>query len=202
MGRRGFVNIENKIQEEVLRENFKYGISAISTKDVAKKLHISEPVIFAHFHTKKNLIDSCFRYSWNKLPKDVVFPMSEEDMEDPKVIEKYLEKFRSILAEPKALVYVNNYFHSPFFDAELSADVKKDLVDMISKRIVAYESHDAETIKMIIRSYIKSFISRLAEFASGAVEPTDLNMRLALGQLLFGAYGMVKFGAKILVPAK
>ena len=60
MGRKILHNVDGKIMDEVIRETFKYGIAMISTKDVARRLHISEPVIFSHFKTKQNLIDQTF----------------------------------------------------------------------------------------------------------------------------------------------
>jgi AcrR family transcriptional regulator len=76
MGRKAIKNIEKKILGEVMKEAFKNGIAAVSTKEVAHKLHISEPVIFAHFETKQNLMVKTFEEAWNALPHTVAFPAS------------------------------------------------------------------------------------------------------------------------------
>jgi AcrR family transcriptional regulator len=193
MGRRSIANIEKKILEEVLRENFKYGITSISTKDLARRLHISEPVIFAHFQTKQHLIDSAFEYAWKKVPVRAIFPSVGENIDDPSVFKTYLSRFHEILSEPKALVYGENYFHSSYYNADLDKQVEAPLVDKILATVNGYPtSRDEEHQRLLVMRYLANLISVLSQFASGAIPQSDDNFRLAYGMVLFGAYGLVR----------
>ena len=61
MGRRKLVpNINEKIMIEVMKMTMKVGTGLVSTKEIAKKLEISEPVIFTHFKTKADLMNATF----------------------------------------------------------------------------------------------------------------------------------------------
>ena len=67
MGRRKILNLETKIFSAVIKMNAKEGISNISTKLLAKKLGISEPVFFSHFITKQGLLNASFDYAWQQI---------------------------------------------------------------------------------------------------------------------------------------
>jgi AcrR family transcriptional regulator len=71
MGRRKLVpNINEKIMIEVMKMTMKVGTGLVSTKEIAKKLEISEPVIFTHFKTKADLMNATFLLACEPLKKD------------------------------------------------------------------------------------------------------------------------------------
>jgi AcrR family transcriptional regulator len=104
-------DIDNRILDEAIAESYECGLSKISTKTIASRLNISEPVIFTHFHTKKNLISSCYPRAWKMMdtmleyfPKKPWNEISSSDIYDS------LEPFVSlILSKPKELSFLAQY---------------------------------------------------------------------------------------------
>jgi len=50
-----------------MKRTRKNGIAAISTKEAAHRVGISEPAIFVHFKTKQNLMIRTFEEAWTAL---------------------------------------------------------------------------------------------------------------------------------------
>lgn len=115
MGRKAIRNIEKKILSEVMKETYKNGIAAVSTKEVARKLHISEPVIFAHFETKQNLMTKAFEEAWCAFPHTVAFPSTVKKEDDQVAFMRYKEKVNSALQNPIQLIYIADFINSRYY---------------------------------------------------------------------------------------
>jgi AcrR family transcriptional regulator len=192
MSRKSIPNVDEKILEEVIRETFRYGVAMISTKKVAKHLHISEPVIFAHFKTKQNLIDQTFAYAWNKIPGGDFFPPADNPVTDPSISNRYLDQFREILSYPKELVFCDAYYHSSYFHQDFASGVMKGIVERLVPIFESYQTgrSDEQRHNMVVR-YLENMVADLAQIARGIVPNNEENLRVAVGSLLFGTYGLL-----------
>jgi AcrR family transcriptional regulator len=192
MGRRSIRNIDAKIMNEVMRETFQRGIGMVSTKGVAKRLHVSEPMIFAHFKTKQNLIDQTFAYSWGRIPQETIFPNPDVNIYDPQVYASYVSRFNEILNYPKELVYSDAYLHSSFYNADFAEDV---MASMFSRLVPVFQKYQTgrslEQRRLMVYRYIQSTVSALSQIAHGYIARSDENIRIAIGTILFGTYGLL-----------
>jgi len=192
MGRKTIHNVDEKIMDEVIREIFKYGIAMISTKDVAHRIHISEPVIFAHFKTKQNLIDQTFAYAWGKIPEEAIFPSPDIDIRDPKIYEAYVARFNEILEYPKELVYGDAYYHSSYYHKDFAEKSMGGIVESLIPVFALYQTgRSEEQRRLMVVRYLENIISDLAQIARGVVPKSNENLRIAIGSILFGTYGLL-----------
>lgn len=67
MGCEPIKNTEKKTLTQAMKRTRKNGIAAISTKEAAHRVGISEPAIFVHFKTKQNLMIRTFEEAWTAL---------------------------------------------------------------------------------------------------------------------------------------
>jgi AcrR family transcriptional regulator len=192
MGRRTIKNVDTKIMDEVIKENFRYGIASISTKDLARRIHISEPVIFAHFKTKQNLMNRTFEYAWSKVPERAIFPTPDIDINDPKVYQVYVARFQELLSRPKEVVYGDSYYHSSYYDFSLAYEVEKNLVDRLIAVFKLYHTgRSDEERKIMVMQYLENMVASLSRMARGITQASDENLRIVFGMLLFGSYGLL-----------
>jgi AcrR family transcriptional regulator len=192
MGRRFIQNIDGKIFNEIIRETFKHGISSLSTKEIAKHIHISEPVIFAHFKTKQNLIDQTFNYAWHQIPERAIFPTPDIDIRDPKVYAIYIDRFKQVLSYPKELVFIESYQHSSFYRKDFAREVMAGLVNRLTPIFARYQTGRSEEQRsLMVMRYLENIITELAQIARGVVPETNENIRVAIGTILFGTYGLL-----------
>lgn len=192
MGRKILHNVDGKIMDEVIRETFKYGIAMISTKDVARRLHISEPVIFSHFKTKQNLIDQTFVAAWSKMPVRVIFPTPDVDIRNPIIYEAYIARFDEVLSYPKELVYLDSYYHSSYYRKDFADNTTSGMFFRLVPVFALYQTgRSEEQRRFMVGRYIENTIADLAQFARGTVPKTSENFRIAIGTILFGTYGLL-----------
>lgn len=192
MSRKSIPNADKKILEEVIRETYRYGVAMISTKKVAKHLHISEPVIFAHFKTKQHLIDQCFAYAWNKIPGGDFFPSAEMKSNDPSVALRYLEQAKEVLAYPKELVFCDAYYHSSYFHPDYAYQVMAVTIDELIPIFASYQTgRSVEQRRLMVVRYLENMVADLAQIARGIVPNSEENLHVAIGSLLFGTYGLL-----------
>jgi len=145
MGRRVIVNLEDKILSAVLRMNASEGIAKISTKNLAQKLAISEPVIFAHFVTKQGLLDASFEYAWKLIYSSFGQPLSLLTKDPAEGFKIYQEKTDFLLKNRKMpLLYVYDYLNSSFCHQEFADLAMKDTRDAIMSYFRSQAPHFTE----------------------------------------------------------
>lgn len=192
MGRKSIHNVDFKIMDEVIKETTKYGIACISTKELARRIHISEPVIFAHFGTKQNLMDRTFEYAWKQIPERAIFPKASDQVNDPEVYNLYIARFQELLKYPKVLIFGDAYYHSYFYNKVFADRVMSGLVNQLVPIFASYQTgRDEETRRMMVTRYLENVTSDMAQIARGVVPDTPENIRIAFGTLLFGSYGLL-----------
>jgi AcrR family transcriptional regulator len=115
MGRKTIANIDKKIIREVWRESVKYGIESVSTKQISQKLKVSEPVIFTHFKTKRNLMLSAFEEAWHALPERKIFPTKLINGDEDEAFNGFKEIVNLCLANPSPVIFANQFINSSYF---------------------------------------------------------------------------------------
>jgi AcrR family transcriptional regulator len=111
MCRTSIANIDEKILDGVIEESFQYGIGWVSTKDIAQNLGISEPVIFSHFHTKKNLILSAYPQAWKVIDHclDLISDTPWDVIKSAQVYDALKQGIDELFSHPKELSFVAQY---------------------------------------------------------------------------------------------
>jgi Transcriptional regulator len=190
MGRKAIKNIEKKILGEVMKEAFKNGIAAVSTKEVARKLHISEPVIFAHFETKQNLMVKAFEEAWNALPHTVAFPETVNSDDDQAAFLKYKEKVEIALANPVKLIYIADFFNSRYYSysevLRVEGQYRSDISNCFARINPKIPKRDLD---LLAERFIESSITSLSRIVLGHHPHDDETLLLYWSARIYGFVG-------------
>lgn len=120
MARRTLRNIDDKIIKKVVKIGSVDGIDSISTIEISKSLGISEPTIFVHFQTKKQLLEEAFLF----VTKKIFEGFSNRNVEVPEnaSFEIMWEKINSFLdlchEFTTEIMFFYNYRHSKYYCEE------------------------------------------------------------------------------------
>jgi AcrR family transcriptional regulator len=193
MGRKPICNVEKKIMDEVLREDFKYGIYSLSTKAIAAHLKISEPVIFSHFKTKQNLLDRTFEYAFMQVNVPSRIP-SVDSIIAYDGQERFVRFFKEALEEPECVMYAENYLHSSYYHPEFAYIVQKGLIESAVSFFNAHNHRDEESNRYTAVGFLALIVSGLSRFASHALPNDEKELRLFSEGLLVGMKGVSEAG--------
>lgn len=193
MGRKPIKNIERKILSEVMKESFNGGIAAVSTKEVANHLHISEPVIFAHFKTKKNLMVRAFKTAWDEIPHIVCFPRTLSHRDDREAFLKYKDKVNICLAHPIAIVYIADFINSRYYDYDGVLEVEKQYrSDIVALFQEICPSLSLKNLDMLAERFIESSITSISHIVLGHHPHDEDTLFLYWGARIYGFVGSLK----------
>lgn len=191
MARRNLRNLDERILRKTISYGASDGISNISTKRIAKDLHITEPTIYVHFKTKENLLLSAYSkavediYDIDSLKKaDVEYFKNELD----KVLLKLL---LSAKANSEAIVYAFNYRHSCFFNNNMTEQrnlYTKVLTDVLAAYINDPEMNPAteKTLVSISFEIMDLFVYKAAK---GEIEPNPVTAKILMALVVGGLSG-------------
>lgn len=121
MARRTLQDIEECILRHTVMLGAKKGLENISTLEIAKLCGISEPTIFVHFKTKKNLIiqagrrlDSAIRNIIAGIHFDI-FDIQDTENLTNKIKQTWRACFDYLYEHPDDTRYYNRYRHSAYY---------------------------------------------------------------------------------------
>jgi len=191
MGRRKLVaNIDDRIMVEVMKMTMKIGTGLVSTKEIAKKLGISEPVIFAHFKTKADLMDATFLKACAPLLNDQIAEVCCEKGSCA-TYEDYKPALLWALSFKKETIYVHHFLASsyckdaivrealrPFFEKAGAA-----LKNLTPNRPLTPEQND-----FLLITYFHTRIDILNSFVQGRFPVNDDYLRLMDYYLVGGTF--------------
>src|SRR5574344_885344 len=192
MGRRKLVsNIDDKIMAEVMRMTMKVGTGLVSTKEIAKKLQISEPVIFTHFKTKAKLMNATFLKACEPLKADQILKVCRE-----KGIwassEDYRPALKWALSFKKETVYIHHYLASSYYDNEVAMRALtpffKEARSVLEDLGVLSNRSNEET-DFLLSSYFHSRIDIFNTFIQGRFPMNDNLLALTTVYLVSGVFG-------------
>jgi len=168
MGRRVLKNIDERILNEVLKENFKYGISCISTKRIASHLGISEPVIFTHFGTKDGLMTAAFKYAWNLFPHLVAFPKTLAPEDDRQAFAEYKQKVLIALDKPLPISYIEDFLCSRNADYKIVKSVTESYrTDIVNCFRNINPALTEEMLQVTAERFIESSVATIYHMVMG-----------------------------------
>jgi AcrR family transcriptional regulator len=119
MARRNLRNLDQRILLRTIFEGGKYGIDSISGKRIAAFLRITEPTIYVHFQSKKNLLAKAYQLA-------VAHLYGSLEAEECDNLEEFLSDDLIFIAQqakkyPNDVLYVFGYRHLP--DAVIGSPV-------------------------------------------------------------------------------
>lgn len=190
MGRKAIRNIEKKILSEVMKETYKNGIAAVSTKEVARKLHISEPVIFAHFETKQNLMTKAFEEAWCAFPHTVAFPSTVKKEDDQVAFMRYKEKVNSALQNPIQLIYIADFINSRYYSYSEVLRVENDYRKAVCACFASINPNvPPKDLDLLAERFIESSITSLSHVILGHHPHDDETLLLYWSARIYGFVG-------------
>lgn len=185
MGRKSIANIEKKIIKQALKVNFKFGLGGISTRDIAKTLGISEPVIFSHFLTKRGLLNATFKAAYESLPKIIGIPASVQADSDHAQFLHYQEQMTLALKKPHELYFIQAYLYSDYYDQKTVAEAADPFVAQLMNMFTGFPAAiTPEDARLFAIQYIDSNLNYLVKIVRGQIvrsEKTDF--------VYYGTYG-------------
>jgi AcrR family transcriptional regulator len=193
MSRRAIAkNMISKIITCALNMALKDGINHISTRDIAKKLGITEPVIFFRFKTKKDLIDACFIAAWDVLDKGPTVEdcLNQSGVNDANKAAVY-DRVQKIIKHKKELSFLVQYEASPlYYDRVLLLRRTEERRKRIIFSMACYHTPDPGLIMdKTADTYIVAMVSLYAHLALGHYHNDPKSVASLINQVLFGIYG-------------
>jgi AcrR family transcriptional regulator len=193
MGRRKLVaNIDEKIMNEVMKMTMKVGTGLVSTKEIAKKLQISEPVIFTHFKTKANLMNATFVKACAFTAEDQIARVCLEKGAQATFAD-YKPAILWTLTFKKEIVYIHHYLASSYYDNEVVFQCLKPFFDTLKtamKKLGASPEITPEEYDFLTYAYFHSRIDILNSFVEGRFPVDDVHLaamdRYLVGAMLLG----------------
>jgi AcrR family transcriptional regulator len=91
-----------QIALELLSEG---GCHALTIRGIAEHLGISEPAIYRHFSSKKELLQSLYSYVWSRL-KDEVLPLVDAGENAPQRLRQLMEAILGFLEKNRGITLV------------------------------------------------------------------------------------------------
>src|SRR5574344_2274635 len=191
MGRRKLVaNIDDKIMAEVMKMTMKVGTGLVSTKAIAKKLGISEPVIFTHFKTKADLMNATFAKACEPLKNDQITQVTLT-----KGIKATFEDYKPALlwalSLKKETVYIHHYLASSYYDNEVALKAIAPYFDQLRKVISVFgptQIQNEEEYSFVLFSYFHNRIDIFNSFIQGRFTPDDTLLKVADRYLVGGVF--------------
>jgi len=185
-------HIDRMILEECLRQATKRGISGISTLDIAAKLSISEPVIFAHFKDKRNLIGAAFLLAWEPFahPGQIPFIAFPNGVGKTNEEDNY-RAIKKAMRYKKELVFLIQYHSSPlYFDYDLVYDAFRERRETVVSTILSVvKPASGLRLDLIANLYIRNYLELLTHLAKGEYICTPDNVSRLANGLLYGVKG-------------
>jgi AcrR family transcriptional regulator len=176
MGRRKLVsNIDDKIMDEVMKMTMKVGTGLVSTKAIAKKLKISEPVIFTHFKTKADLMNATFVKACDPLKNDELAQVALEKGKGA-TFEDYKPALLWALSLKKETVYIHHYLASSYYDNALALKALDPFFEQMRKVIRGLGGtriQNETEYNFLLFTYFHNRIDILNTFIQGRFAPDD-----------------------------
>jgi AcrR family transcriptional regulator len=193
MGRKTIANIDKKIVREVWRESVKYGIESVSTKEISQKLKISEPVIFTHFKTKKNLMLSAFEEAWRLLPDRNVIPTKLINGDEEEAFSNFKEIVRLCTANPSPIIYANQFVNSSYFSKKEAGPIMSSYEQELKRNFGSINPKITPNyLENLSDLAISGLLNSLSRIVLGQFGKDDESLCVVWGTIVYGFVGVLK----------
>lgn len=191
MGRRYLGrDINERILDEAMKEAARKGISGISTKAIAHRLKISEPVIFLRFKNKRALIDAAFVRAWRPFQDNeftALIMMVNEGFITPEKEEAFYKSVKKGFLYKKELTYLHLFSFSSYFNFDLADasthEKRKYLTDWFRKNLTLGSSYDLDLVADL---YIGQLVMLFSFFTNKIYQASPHRMALLANYLRYG----------------
>jgi len=191
-------DLDTKIIEETMREAVRENTVNISTKEVARRLSISEPAIFAHFKTKKDLIRAAFFKAWDTFNKPLI-PVPPEQLTTSDIhYEFFAPMYDAQLKNKKEITFIVYYLGSTYYsqkDVFTAQKKRRDELKGILLRV--YGPRPEEDLDVLITLFIEDFVRGFYDLIKGEIEDTEKNRRLIFSEVTLGINGFMLKSAEL-----
>jgi AcrR family transcriptional regulator len=175
MGRRTIVDLEKRIYRSLFRMSARDGFGNISTRDLSKRIGISEPVIFSHFLSKQGLLDASFSAAWIRIYTYFQVPASwvNTDFMSGFALFKsnndlLLEKFTD------EILYAYDYLNSSSFNASFASLVMKDTLTSLKHYFALSDPQlNEDDLDLIANQNLHLSLRYLTQIARGRIKRTE-----------------------------
>jgi AcrR family transcriptional regulator len=184
--------VEKKILDEVMRSTWKKGTGNVSTKEIAKKVGISEPSVFAHFKTKQILLNSAFAQAWEFMNDDPTYQKASF-IPDENTYALYRDLIDShIHKHKKEIVFISHYLASTYYDHDFVQKVEKPYRDGL-KAIFnqMYGRLNEADFDVFVVGFIELCVRSLTHLVLGDFEDNEHNRELLFNQVIYGVHGTI-----------
>jgi AcrR family transcriptional regulator len=191
MGRRYLGrDINERILDEVMKEAARKGISGVSTKAIAHRLKISEPVIFLRFKNKHSLIDAAFLQAWRPFQDNefsALVTMMEEGFITPEKEEAFYQLVKKGLHYKKEVTYLYLFSFSSYFNFDLADASTHEKKKCLSAYFQTNRTVDPSyNLDLIADLYIGQLIMLFSFFTNKIYEPSPHRMAFLSNYLRYG----------------
>ena len=154
------------------------GSHALTTRNLAKAMDITEPALYRHFESKKALLQALYAFVWQKM-RTKLLPVVEADMDLPEKLGALLHAFFDYLSENKGvnLVLLSEAIHHN------DPDLKGAMLGLLDKvygliETILEEARERDIIKgdlglKVASRMVLGFIQATVTLALLSVDPLD-----------------------------
>lgn len=187
MAKKRTKNLDEKIVEVVLAQAFSGSLCSVSTKRIAQRLHVSEATIFAHFPSKKSLLQKTFQAAWRVFPEGLSFPADISLPAEKTAFRVYADKVRFALRKPMAASYIAQYFLSRNYSPSADRIYEEPFRSLARERLLrVYPERDPAELEFLLDRYFECTAFSLNAFVLGQYPHDDATIFFFWRSLLQG----------------
>jgi AcrR family transcriptional regulator len=155
MGKRFSETISDDILEEALSLSFEKGILFVSTKEIASRLHISEPAIFSRFPSKKQLLQATYLRAWKKFSTFLKPPLLNGKgircfNESCSAYAYCKEDIAFLLTLKKEICFLKQFYSTPrYYDELLVQQAQRPFVESVKEACFPEKNEETAIDNMI-----------------------------------------------------
>jgi AcrR family transcriptional regulator len=205
MARRKLVaNINDKILDECMRLAMHDGLAVVSTRDIARYLSISEPVIFTHFKTKMGLINATYARAFSAFDGTIILQGIDKNLPEEEAYRAVEPQILQSLKHKKELSFINQYAASlQYYDYDFVQQVQAHYRTVIIDLFKSFWPHaEGLDFDLLANQYIEDLIAALYHVAMGDYPNTERTRRMLQNLILYGIKGSIRLDLENEGPAR
>jgi len=155
MSKRFSETVSDDILEEALSLAYEKGILFVSTKEIASRLHISEPAIFSRFPNKKKLLQAAYLRAWRKFSTFLKPPFVNGKgvrcfQESCSAYAYCKEDIAFAFALKKEICFLKQFYSTPlYYDELLVQQSQRPFVESVKEACLPGQSDETAIDNMI-----------------------------------------------------
>lgn len=187
-------NINEKILDECMRLAMHHGLAVVSTRDIARDLGISEPVIFTHFKTKRGLINATYARAFSSFDGIIILEGVDKSIPEEAAYQAVEPQILESLKHKKELSFINQYAASlQYYDYAFVQKVQAHYRSVLVSLFKSFWPHEERLdFDLLANQYIEDLIAALYHIAMGDYPNTERTRRMLQNLILYGVKGAIR----------